>query len=218
MQIAIVGGTGEEGIGLAVRFCGGGHRVVIGSRSAERAVAAAARVNEAVPDTVCGGATNDEAARAADIVLVAVPFAGLRETMERLREIVREKLVVSVVVPMEFGQGGPRAAEVPEGSAAELIRAVLGEGSRVVAGFQQLPAGELMRPDVMVEADVLVCGGSKEDRAAVMELVRCIAGARAVDAGPLRMARYIEPITVLLVDINRRYRAHTSIRVTGLPG
>jgi|SRR5579875_355498 len=216
-MIAIIGGTGHEGLGLAMRFARAGERIVIGSRSEQRAADAAAKVREAVPDADVTGAENAAAARMAEIVFIAVPYEGQRETVTALREALAGKLVVNIVVPMEFGKGGPVAVPVPEGSAAEQTKAILGESATVVSAFHNLSAEELMALEKPLNVDVLVCGGDTESRKRVMALAALLPGCRGIDAGPLRYSRYIEDITVLLVGINRRYKTQSGIRIVGIP-
>lgn len=215
-MIAILGGTGEEGLGLAMRFCAAGKQVLIGSRSAERAAAAAEAVRAAVPDADVTGAENVEAVRHADTVFVAVPYSGQRDTVTALKDEIGQKLVVNIVVPMEFGQGGPRAVPVEEGSAAEQTKAILGPDSRVTSGFHNLSAHELMTLDHDLDCDVIVCGGDNESRKEVMDLANLLPGCRGIDGGPLRYSRYVEPITVLLAAINRRYKTQSGIRIAGI--
>ena len=216
-MIAIIGGTGDEGLGLAMRFAAAGKQVVIGSRVAERAVAAAQKVRDAVPTAQVEGAENPEAVRRAEVVFISVPFTGQRDTVTALKDAIGRKLVVNIVVPMEFGQGGARALAVDEGSAAEQTKAILGSEGRVVSGFHNLSAHELMDVARPLDCDVLICGGDAESRQQAIELAALLPGCRGVDAGPLRNSRYIEDITVLLVGINRRYKTQAGVRIVGLP-
>lgn len=216
-MIAIIGGTGDEGLGLAMRFAAAGQSVVIGSRSAERAVVAAEKVRAAVPDAQIDGAENRRAAEQAEIIVISVPFGGQKDTLAALKDVIGTKLVINIVVPMEFGQGGARAVAVEEGSAAEQTKAILGPESRVIGAFHNLSAHELMDVEKPVECDVLVCGGDTDSRRQVIELAGLIRGCRGIDAGPLRNSRYIEDITVLLVGINRRYKTQSGVRIVGIP-
>ena len=216
--IAIVGGTGPEGRGLATRFALAGHRVIIGSRKAERGAAAAQEVTAAIDRNGHGevsGGTNEEAATQADLVVITVPYDGHRATLESLRPLLAGKIVVDAAVPMLFDRG-PRPIEVEEGSATEEAAAVLPE-SRVIGAFHNLSAEVLLDPQASVDADVLVTGNDAEAKSAVRALAEQIEGVRAVDAGPLRFSRFVENLTVLLIGINGRYRAHTGVRIAGLP-
>ncbi len=215
--IALVGGTGPEGRGLATRFALAGHRVVIGSRDSARGEAGAAEVIAGLaerPHAAVTGTDNLAAVSEADLVVVVVPYAAHRATLEGLREALAGKIVVDAVVPVVFDRG-PRPVDVPDGSATEEAAAIL-SGSRVVGAFHNLAAEVLLDPDAHVGADVLVTGADAEAKQAVMALAAGIAGVRGIDAGPLRFSRFVEQITILIIGINGRYKAHTGIRVVGL--
>lgn len=216
MKIAILGGTGDEGLGLALRYAAAGEEVIIGSRSAERAAAAAGTVRERVPAGRVSGLPNDAAAAAADMVFVSVPYAGLRDTVTSLAGALAGKILVSLVVPLQFGRGGPHIVPVAEGSAAEQARA-LAPQARVVGAFQNLSAHELMELDTDLGCDVIVCSDDREARREVMALAERLRGVRAIDGGPLAYAGYVESITALLISLNRRYKTQSGIRITGLP-
>ena len=215
--IALVGGTGPEGRGLATRFALAGHRVVIGSRDAARGEAGAAEVLTGLgsrPHGVVSGADNAAALADADLVVIVVPYAAHRATLEGLRDALTGKIVVDAVVPVVFDRG-PRPVDVPDGSATEEAAAILG-GSRVVGAFHNLAAEVLLDPDASVGADVFVTGADTEAKQTVMALAGEIAGVRGIDAGPLRFSRFVEQTTILLIGINGRYKAHTGLRVVGL--
>ncbi|MXZ63568.1 MAG: NADPH-dependent F420 reductase [Chloroflexi bacterium] len=217
--IAIIGGTGPEGRGLASRFALAGHRVIIGSRDAARGASVAA----AVAATLAGrdgagpveGASNADAATAGEIAVVTVPFEGHRSTLEALVGELAGKIVVDAVVPVRF-ERGPRPVEVAEGSATEQAAAVLPD-SRVVGAFHNLAAESLLDLDAPVLADVHVTGRDADAKQAVSALAEQIEGVRAVDAGPLRYSRFVEGLTVLLIGVNMRHRARTHVRIEGLP-
>lgn len=212
--IALVGGTGPEGRGLATRFAMAGHRVVIGSRDADRGRTVAAELGATLGRTLAGG-SNDEAVAEADVVVVVVPYAAHRATLEGLRAALAGKLVVDAVVPMRF-ERGPRPIDVPAGSATEEAADILPD-STVVGAFHNVAAEVLLDHEAYVDADVLVTGADAEAKALVMALADEINGCRGVDAGPLRFSRFVEGLTILEVGINGRYKAHTGIRITGLP-
>lgn len=216
--IALVGGTGPEGRGLATRFALAGHRVIIGSREAERAVAAAIAVADRIPDhgDALSGTTNAEAVAAAEIVVITVPYDGHVSTIESLRDALAGKIVIDAVVPMRF-ERGPRPIDVAAGSATEEAASLLPD-SRVVGAFHNLTAQGLLDPTTPIDADVLVTGDDADAKRLVCALAEQIDGVRAVDAGPLRFSRFVEQITLLLVGINGRYDAHTGVRIAGLPG
>ena len=215
MKIGIVGGTGKEGAGLAQRWAAAGHEVVIGSRDAERARARAAELSADLPAGRVSGMANREAAAAAEIVVLALPAAGLAATLGDLVDACRGKVVVSTVVPLTVG--GPRLfTPPPAGSSAEEAAALL-PGAQVVAAFHHIAAHELSAGDHPIECDLLMCGGSAEAKKLVGELGASM-GLRAVDVGPLGNAGPLEGITAVLATINRRYRLKNSgIKITGLP-
>ena len=214
-RIAIIGGTGPEGRGLALRLAMAGRDVVIGSRDPVRAADAASELKEGREGLAISGAANADAASAADAVLLSVPFEGLRSTAESLRSELAGRLVVSIVAPMEFADGWMRAISVPEGSAAELARDLLPE-SRVASAFQNLSARDLLRADRPLEGDVAVCADDDAARSETIALADAMPALRGVDAGPLANSRYVEELTALLVNVNRIHKAHSTIRFLGL--
>jgi len=212
--VAILGGTGPEGRGLALRFARGGVPVVIGSRDAARAaeVAGALAPGDGLP---LSGAVNADAARQAEIVLVAVPWEGHERTLRDLAEPLAGKLVVDIVNPLEFDDRGPVTLRVPEGSAAEQAAALL-PGSTVLAGFHHVSAKHLLDESHAVDTDVLVCGDDRAAKDRVLALAERIAGVRGIDAGPLRNAHILEDWTAALLSINRGYRCNAGVRLTDL--
>ena len=215
MVIGFIGGTGPEGKGLALRFALAGEDVLIGSRDESRAAEAAAELSALAAEGSIGGGLNDAVAMRSDIVFVVVPYSGHQPTLEALREHLKGKIVVDVVAPMEFGKGGARAVPVPEGSAALQAKALLPE-SIIAAAFQTISARDLMDTDEPVDSDVVVCGQSREARETIMALAEKVPGVRAVDGGGLSNAGYVENLTPLLVNINRRYKAHSAIKIVGI--
>ena len=217
-MIALIGGTGAEGRGLATRLAAAGHLVILGSREAARAADAAAELGTAVSAAAAAsirGASNEDAAAACDIAIIVVPYEAHRATLESLAAALAGKVVVDAVVPMRF-ERGPRPIEVAEGSATEQAAAVL-PGSQVIGAFHNVPAASLLDLSVALHQDVLVTGDDAEAKASVLALVDSLDGLRAVDAGPLRYSRFVEGLTLLLVGINGRYKAHAGIRIDGLP-
>jgi len=214
-RLAFVGGTGPEGLGLAVRFAAAGHAIVIGSRSPERAEEAAAKVRAKVPRAQVEGRVNQEAVEAGEIVLVTVPFAGHHDTLEALGPAIGSKIVIDVVSPLAFEGGQVRALPVPEGSAAQQAQALLPEAT-VVAAFHHLDASSLMRLEKPLEGDVVVCGDHPQAKLRTMALAEQIAGVRALDGGPLANSRYLEEFTVVLLSLNKNYKAHTALRIVGI--
>ena len=213
--LGFIGGTGPEGRGLALRFAMAGERVLIGSRNASRAEEAAAGLLKTLPGVAVGGAVNEDVARDADIAVVTVPYEAHRTTLESLAEHLASKIVVDVVAPLSFNKGVASAVSVDEGSAAMQAQATLGR-SRVVGAFQSISAQELLVPDRPVDSDVVVCTDDAEAKKIIMGLAEQIDGVRAVDGGGLQNARYVESFTALLLNINRIYHAHSTIRIGGI--
>ncbi len=219
LTIGIIGGTGEQGRGLAYRFARSGQRVLVGSRSAERAVRVAEEIN-ALPGVPTGtalvGGDNVEVATRSDVLIVAVPWDGHADTVASLREPLAGKVVVDCVNPLGFDKQGPYALPVAEGSAVQQAAALLPE-SRVCAAFNHVSAPLLADPEVeRIDLDVLICTDERELVGIVGALVARIPGMRGVYAGRLRNAHQIEAFTANLIAINKRYKAHAGIRVTDL--
>lgn len=216
--IAVIGGTGAEGSGLAVRWAAAGYSVVIGSRSAEKAGLSSAELSALLPEggAPITGATNDMAAAQADLIVLSVPYAAQVDTLAQIALPALGKTVVTVVVPLK----PPKVATVwrpAGGSAAEEAQAQLGDGVTVVGAFQNVAAGHLKDLSWEPNCDVLVTGDSKEAKQAVVELARA-AGFFAVDAGPLANSSVVEGLTALLIGINVRHKVQGSgIRITGIP-
>ena len=215
--IAVLGGTGDQGRGLARRFALAGNTVLLGSRSAERAQSAArALVDGESARLDVRGLDNASAAAQGDIVVVAVPWDGHRELLEGLVEPLAGKIVVDCVNPLGFDEKGPFALPVEEGSAAEQAAGIL-TGSRVTAAFHHVSARILLDPGVEeVELDVLVLGEDRDATDTVRALAGLIAGVRGVFGGRLRNAHQVEALTANLIAVNRRYKTHAGVRVTGL--
>ncbi|WP_134741747.1 NADPH-dependent F420 reductase [Nocardioides sp. 503] len=211
--VAVLGGTGPQGRGLARRFAAAGLSVVIGSRSEERAAEAAATLAEAVGGQVTG-ADNAAAAAAGDIVVVAVPWEGHGELLTELASALAGKVVVDCVNPLGFDKQGAFALAVEEGSAAQQAQAILTD-STVVGAFHNVSAVLLEDPEVAsVDTDVLVLGDVREATDLVQDLAGTIPGVRGVFAGRLRNAHQVEALTANLISMNRRYKAHAGVRVT----
>lgn len=216
LTVGIIGGTGDQGRGLAYRFARAGQAVLIGSRAAQRAVKAADEINAlAGVATVCGGDNVDVATRS-DIVIIAVPWDGHGDIVASLREPLVGKVVVDCVNPLGFDKQGPYALRVEEGSAVQQAAALLPE-SRVCAAFNHVSAPLLADPTVeRIDLDVLICSEDREMAAIVAALAARIPGMRGVYAGRLRNAHQVEAFTANLIAINKRYKAHAGIRVTDL--
>jgi NADPH-dependent F420 reductase len=215
-RLAIIGGTGPQGRGLALRFATAGLAVVVGSRERAKAEGVADAMRAKHPGLDVRGDENAAATADADAVVLAIAPEGLDATLASLRGGLAGKLVIDVVVPLAFRDGLAEHAPPPgAASAGELVQATLAQ-SRVVGAFKTIPASQLLAVHRPLAGDVLLCGEDAAARAEVAALVARIPALRAVDAGAMRNTRAIEGITALLVNLNRAHRAHTSVRVLGL--
>ncbi len=209
MNVSVLGGTGEQGRGLAQRLARAGQSVMIGSRSADRAQSIAAEIGSDV-----AGGSNEDAARFGDIVIVAVPWDGHRELLEALAYDLAGKIVVDCVNPLGFDKQGAFALSVDEGSAAQQAASVLPDSS-VVAAFHHISAVLLLDDSVSsIETDVLVLGDDRDATDAVQALAGRIDGIRGIYGGRLRNAGQVEAFTANLISMNRRYKVHAGVRVT----
>lgn len=218
LSLAIIGGTGAEGRGLAFRFASAGVRVVIGSRASDRSREAVEGLRATHGELPLEAADNGAAVAACDVAILAVPFAHAVDTIAAIRGRFRPgSLLIDVTVPVTFEGGAPRLIETPEGSAAERVRAHLPPEVALAAAFKTIPASRLARAGAPLDCDEFVCGDSPESRARAMELLRLLPALRPIDAGPLTTARTIERMTLLAIEINRRYKVHDArFRVVGL--
>ncbi len=214
-MIGFIGGTGPEGRGLALRFAVSGEEVLIGSRDASRAQAAADSVREIVPSISIGGGVNADVAEQSDIVVVAVPYTAQKPTLQSLADELRGKLIVNVVAPLAFSKGIASAIRVEAGSAALEAQEIVPDATHVAA-FHNVSAHELLVPDKALDTDIVVCGDDVDAKRRVMDLAETIKGVRAVDGGGLVNARYCEDLTALLLNINRIYKAHSMIKIVGV--
>ena len=220
MHVAVIGGTGQEGFGLTLRLAKAGHHVTIGSRSADKGATVAEEARGIVGDGAnVDGTTNEEAASAAQIVAVTVPFAGQADIYRAIKPTVPAgTIVLDATSPLATAVGG-RAWQVVRpwhGSAAEQADAILSQGVRMVAAFHTIAGEALQDLEHPLESDVLVCADDGEAKAAVGSLIHDIPNLRWVDAGALSMARIVETMTALLVSVNRTYKVKDSgFRITG---
>jgi len=217
--IPIIGGTGALGYGLASRWARAGEEIVIGSRKLERAREAAERLREAVPDAQVEGLENADAAGRAGVVFLTVPFRAQSETLTNLKEALREgQILVDCTVPLAAALSGKatRTIGVWQGSAAQQAEEMAPNGVTVISALHTVSA-PVLAGDGRLDEDVLICGERKADKARVARLIERIEGLRAVNAGPLEMARIVETLTPMLIAINARYKTHAGIRITGLP-
>ena len=219
MKIAIFGGTGDLGRGLAICFAAAGHDIVVGSRSQERADQAAAGLREALPAGNFIPRENVAAAAAGELAIVSIPWEGIEQTIPPLADALAGKIVITVANALKFGKSGAFAvqgAELPAGapSCAHAVQQLAPE-AKVVVAYNNLPAAALQARHHL-GADVLVCGKSREAREAVIELTKDLPGARGLDAGPLANALIIEGTTALVINLNKRYGGEASLQITGL--
>ena len=227
-RIAVVGGTGDLGFGLALRWARAGVQISIGSRDEKKAQDAAERLKATLrtdasrpsPDVLVSGFENAQACREASIVVLAVPFPAQAGILKSIRDSLKDSILVDTTVPLAATVGGKatRLLGVWQGSAAAQARELAPAGTRVVAAFHNVSAEVLQDLSVTPDCDILVCGDDKPAKETVFSMAKLIPGLRPVDAGPLEMARIVESITALLISVNGRYRIrHSGIRITGLP-
>lgn len=216
LSIAVLGGTGKEGRGLAYRWARAGYHVRIGSRSAEKAVATANEISEMLGEGISiEGMSNTEAARDANIVVLTVPYSAHRDTLESVKDMLKGKILVDVTVPLI----PPKVATVQmpaAGSAAQEAKEIVGVDVQVCAAFQNIGYDHLL-DNTDVDCDVLVTGTSKEARAETIKLVEA-AGLKGWDAGPIENSAVVEGLTSILIGINKKYGStHAGIKITGIP-
>ncbi|HEY4265745.1 MAG TPA: NADPH-dependent F420 reductase [Micropepsaceae bacterium] len=217
-KIAIIGGAGELGFGLALRWAKAGEDVTIGSRDAAKAAEAAARVGAAVPGARIAGLGNVQAAGLATIAVLAVPFAAQAGILKSIKPALKNAILVDTTVPLAASVGGraSRVLGVWEGSAAQQAAGLV-PGVPVVSAFHNVSAEMLHDPNLTLDCDILISGDDASAKERLSALVRLIPGLRPLDAGPLEMSRVVESITALMISLNRRYKTHYGgIRITGL--
>jgi 8-hydroxy-5-deazaflavin:NADPH oxidoreductase len=217
--VCIVGGTGALGFGLALRLGQAGVPVVIGSRDESRALEAVARAQELVPTGSFTGKQNEEAVRGCEIVILSVPFRNQSENLANLKGALADgQLLVDATVPLAaaFGGKATRSLGVWQGSAAQQAREMTPPGVRVISAFHTISAAHLADLEYILNEDVLICGDQTADKDLLTELVGAIDGLRAVDCGPLEMARIVEQLTPLLISINVRNKVRAGVKITGL--
>jgi NADPH-dependent F420 reductase len=216
VKIAVLGGTGKEGSGLALRWAAAGHDVTLGSREAEKAQRAAAELNATLGKESVRGMANREAAAQADVVVMTVPYAAHAATIESVKDVVQGKVFIDVTVPLD--PQNVRRVKMPAGGSASVeAQQSLGEGVRVVAAFQNISAEHLQSLDHEIECDVLVCGNDKDAKKLVIELAQA-ARIQAWDAGPIENAMVVEGMTSVLINLNIKHKVKAAgIRITGVP-
>ena len=214
-HIAVIGGTGKEGSGLAMRWARAGYEVIIGSRSEEKGIRVAAELNARAGVSTIRGTHNVQAAAEGDVVVLTVPYSAHKTILADIKDAVQGKVLVDVTVPLKPPH--VTVVHIPEGrSATEEAQAFLGPNVRVVCAFQNISAAHLKDPDHDIDCDVLVCGDDEEAKQIAIHLAEA-AGMRGIDAGPLANAVVVEGLTPVLIGINKRYRAKAAgIRITGI--
>jgi NADPH-dependent F420 reductase len=218
--VAIIGASGALGFGVAIRLARAGVPVKIGSRDPDRAQEAVQRALAIVPDGSFSGHENAEAAQAAPVVILSVPFRSHSETLTNLKEALKPgQLVIDATVPLAAAVSGKatRMLGVWQGSAAQQAAEMVPDGVRVVSALHTISAASLADLEHPLEQDVLLCGDKRADKTEAARLIERIDGLRCVDCGRLEMARIAESLTAMLISINARYKAHAGVRVTGLP-
>lgn len=214
--IALIGGTGKEGNALAFRFAKAGGRVLIGSRDAAKAQNAANELNKRIGTTLVEGYSNREAAAKADMVLLSVPYDGMKPILEDIRDAAIGKIIINIASSLD-PERKSRAKIPPAGSVTAEVQQFFGDAVRVVAAFQNVSPEKLESVEEKIDTDVLVCGGDKDARATVIELIRKI-GIEAFDAGVLANAVAVEALTAVLIAVNIKYKVKgAGIRLTGVP-
>jgi NADPH-dependent F420 reductase len=219
-KIAVIGGTGDLGFGLALRWAQAGVEVSIGSRDEKKAQDAAQRVKDTLNSAaLVSGFENTQACAQAAVVVLAVPFSAQVSILKSIRDFLKDAILIDTTVPLAASFGGKptRVLSVWQGSAAAQARELVPPTTPVLAAFHNLSAEALQNLSTTPDCDILVCGDDKPAKQTVFSLVKLIPGLRPIDAGPLEMSRIVEGITALLISVNIRYRVHHSgIRITGL--
>lgn len=214
--IAVIGGTGKEGKGLARRWAHAGHDVIIGSRDAARAEAAAGELNAALGTANIRGLGNADAAQAAEVVVLSVPYEAHRATLETIKDGTQGKILIDVTAPLDPANKR-KAYRVPEGSAGLAAQQFLGDAVRVVSAFQNISYTHLTDVEEDPSCDVLICGNDKEAKKIVIGLAKD-AGMTAFDAGPIENAVVAEGLTAVLININIAFKIkNAGIHITGVP-
>ena len=222
MVISIIGGTGPQGLGIAMRLAIAGENVIIGSRKEEKALKIVEETKEKLKDYKIGeltGMANEDAADKGDLLILTVPLAAQKPTLTGIKEFVKGKILIDATVPLETTIGGrpDRFIDLMEGSAAERTQSILkGTGVKVVSAFNNISNSHLLNIPAEIDCDCLVSGDDLEAKKTAMEIINKIPGVRCIDCGPLEKARIVEKITPLLIGLNIKYKSHYGgIRLTG---
>ena len=218
-MLGFIGGTGPEGKGLALRLAIAGESIFIGSRSEANGVDAANSIVSITSKTdssrLIRGGTNQDCAYECDIAFVCVPYSGHKDTLAALNQSLVGKTVIDVVAPLRFTKGEISSVQVPEGSAAEQAQNVL-TSSKVVGAFHNISAQDLLDPAKVIESDVVVCSDDEKAKLTTISLAEKINNIRGIDGGKLKNSKYVEDLTALLLNINKIYKGHSSIKISGI--
>ena len=223
MKVAIIGGTGPQGLGIAKRFAIEGVEIIVGSRKEEKALTIVEETIEELKDYDLNivGMANEDAAKAGDILILTVPLAAQKPTLESIKEFCNDKIILDATVPLETAIGGKpfRFVDLMEGSAAERTEKILeGTGAKVICAFCNISNSHLSNIPNEIDCDCLIAGNDKEAKEVASELINKIPGIQAIDCGILEKSRIIEKITPLLIGLNIKYKSHYGgLRITGIP-
>ena len=223
MKVAVIGGTGPQGLGIAKRFANEGVEVIVGSRKEEKALTVVEETIEELKDYDLNivGMANEDAAKAGDVLILTVPLAAQKPTLEGIKEFCTDKLVLDATVPLETAIGGKpfRFIDLMEGSAAERTAKILdGPGAKVICAFCNISNSHLSNIPNDIDCDCLIAGDDNEAKGIATELINKLPGVRTIDTGILEKSRVIEKITPLLIGLNIKYRSHYGgLRITGIP-
>jgi len=216
-MISIIGGTGPEGKGLGLRLAMAGEKVFIGSREEPKGQEVAQQIKEIEGDrniTVEGG-SNLNAAKMGDIIIISTPYSGHKQTLMDYASLLKDKIIIDVVVPLSFSKGKISTLPISEGSVAEEAQEILKESS-VVGAFHNVSAEDLLIPNKKMDCDVIVCSNNQDSKKTVIQLTEKILGLRGIDGGGLHNSKYVEDFTALLININKIYKTHSSIKISGI--
>ncbi|MCH2310859.1 MAG: NADPH-dependent F420 reductase [SAR202 cluster bacterium] len=216
-MISIIGGTGPEGQGLALRLAMAGEQIFIGSREESRGKEIAEQILEIknIPPITVNGGSNLQAAKHGEIVIIATPYAGHKQTLIDYAKLLKNNIVIDVVVPFSFSKGQISTLPVSEVSVAEEAQEILKE-SKVVGAFHNVSAEDLLIPNKMMDCDVIICSNDQNSTNKVIELAEKIGGLRGIDGGKLHNSRYVEDFTAHFININKIYKTHSSIKISGI--
>ena len=216
-MISIIGGTGPEGKGLGLRLAMAGEEVFIGSREESRGIEVAQQIKEIknVPSMSIDGGSNLKAAKIGDIIIISTPYNGHKQTLIDYASHLKNKIIIDVVVPLSFSKGKISTLPITEGSVAEEAQEIL-KDSFIVGAFHNVSAEDLLIPNKKMDCDVIVCSNNQDSKKTVIQLTEKILGLRGIDGGGLHNSKYVEDFTALLININKIYKTHSSIKISGI--